>query len=118
MRLIVALIQIDDADPVVHALAADQISATIIEARGGLLREGVAAILIGLDDARVGHALMILEQYCQTRRTMLPDQLEESLGAWPSVELATVEVGGTTAFILPVQQFYQFPVAPTARSRQ
>lgn len=108
MKLIVAIVQLDDADPVVAALTAERISATIIEARGGLLREGFAAILIGLDDTRLPHALALLDRQCQTRRVLVPDELATTLRDWPIGELATVEVGGATAFILPVARFAQF----------
>lgn len=108
MKLIVAIVQLDDADPVVGALTAERISATLIEARGGLLRDGVAAILIGLDDARVPHALAILDRQCQTRRAIVPEQFATTLREWPVAELATVEVGGATAFVLPVARFVRF----------
>ena len=108
MKLIVAIVQLDDADPVLAALSAERINATLVEARGGLLREGFAAILIGLDDARVSHALAIVDRQCQTRRTILPDQFATTLREWPTAEGATVEVGGATAFIVPVSRFVQF----------
>ncbi len=108
MKLIVALVQIDDADPVVRALTAERISATIIEARGGFLREGVAAILIGLDDGRVRHALTLLDRHCQTRRAILPEHFPATPRDWPLAEVATVEIGGTTAFVLPVARFERF----------
>lgn len=108
MKLIVAIVQLDDADPVLAALSAARISATLVEARGGLLRDGFAAILIGLDAARVSHALAILDRHCQTRRTILSDQYATTLREWPVAELTTVETGGATAFILPVARFVRF----------
>ena len=108
MKLIIAIVQLDDAGPVVGALTEERISATIIEARGGFLREGVAAIMIGLDDRLVPRALTILGRYCQVRRTVLPDELQHGLQEWPLPEVVTAEVGGATAFVLPVVRFERF----------
>lgn len=108
MKLIVAIVQLDDAPPVVSALAEERISATIIEARGGFLREGVGAILIGLEDRLVSRALTILGRYCQVRRTVLPDEFTHELQEWALPEVVTAEVGGATAFVLPVVRFEQF----------
>jgi uncharacterized protein YaaQ len=108
MKLIIAIVQLDDVGPVLTALSEDRISATLVEARGGLLRDGFAAILIGLDNDHVQHALTILDRHCQTRRTILPDQFTTTLREWPLAEMSTVEVGGATAFILPVSRFHRF----------
>ena len=108
MKLIVAIVQLDDADPVLAALSEERINGTLVEARGGLLRDGFAAILIGLDAERVPHALAILDRHCQTRRTILPDQFATTLREWPVAEMTTVEIGGATAFILPVSRFVRF----------
>ena len=108
MKLIVALVQLDDADPVVGALTAERISATIVEARGGFLHEGVAAILIGLDDGQVPHALTLLDRYCQSRRALAPEQFPSIERDWPLADIATVELGGATTFIVPVARFERF----------
>jgi uncharacterized protein YaaQ len=108
MKLIVAIVQLDDAPPVVSALTEERISATIIEAHGGFLRDGVAAILIGLDDRLVSRALAILGRYCQVRRTVLPDEFPHELQEWALPEVMTAEVGGATAFVLPVVRFERF----------
>ena len=109
MKLIVAIVQLDDASPVVGALSEERLSATIVEARGGFLHEGVAAILIGLDDRLVSRALTILGRYCKLRRTVLPDEFHEhGLQEWPMPEVITAEVGGATAFVLPVVRFERF----------
>jgi uncharacterized protein YaaQ len=108
LKLIVAIVGRDDAAPVVGALIAEGMSATMIEARGGFLREGVAALLIGLDDRHVGRALTILARHCRTRRAIVPDEMPYAFRETVLPEVVTVEVGGATAFVLPVERFERF----------
>jgi uncharacterized protein YaaQ len=110
MKLLVAILGRDDASTAVEALTRERLSATLVNARGGFLREGVAAILAGLDDQAVSHALAILRRHCQRRTTMLPDELRGMAQDWPFPvpEDVEVETGGATVFILNVVRFERF----------
>lgn len=108
MKLIVAIVQLDDAPPTLDALAGERIGVTLIEARGGFLRDGVAALLIGLDDHLVSRAMTLLGRHCRARRTVVPDDLPRALQEWALPEVTTAEIGGATTFTLPVVRFEQF----------
>lgn len=60
MKLIIAVIKDVDTEPVTKALTAGNYRVTRIASTGGLLRRGVATVLIGLEDDQVDDAIQII----------------------------------------------------------
>ena len=108
MKLLVAIVGRDDAAPVVEAFTQEGLSATLIGAQGGFLREGNAAILVGIDDRLVPRAFRLLQTYCRRRTTVLPADLGGAMQEWATPEVVEVEVGGAVVFVLPVARFERF----------
>ncbi len=109
MKLLVAIVGRDDAPAVLEAFRRERLPATLIETRGGLLREGNATILAGLDDPVVPRALGLLERHCRRRAAILPADSRGTMEEWPLSDVAPVEAGGATIFILPVTRFERLP---------
>ena len=109
MKLLVAIVGRDDAAPVVEAFARERLPATVIETRGGLLREGSAAILAGVDDRLVPRALGLLGRHCRRRTTVMPVEIHGAMQEWSLPDIVPVETGGATVFILPVARFERVP---------
>ncbi len=64
MKLIIAIIRDPDSDPVTQALTSAKFRVTRIASTGGLLRRGVATLLVGIEDERVDTAIQILSEKC------------------------------------------------------
>ena len=109
MKLVVAVVQEDDAAPLLEALVAARLRATRIASSGGFLREGSVTLLIGVEDGLVPQALGVLDRYCRRRTTTLPPALRGVPDEWvlPDTEQVAVEVGGAVVFILNVVRFEQ-----------
>ena len=111
MKLLVAIVQADDAAPVVAALVRAHLYATTIASSGGFLREGNATILVGLEDRALPTALDIFAAHCERRVSPVPpdiQELQDAAAEWPLPDVVTVEVGGAVIFVVGVARFEQF----------
>ena len=103
MKLIIAVVQGEDAQRTVQALTDKGISSTRVSSTGGFLQQGNVTLLIGIEDAQVPDAMEIIRENCQERSrylTPVPPLAEpgEFLLAYP----VEVQVGGATVFVVPV----------------
>lgn len=64
MKLIIAIIQDQDAEPVSRALTSMSFRVTLVASTGGFLRKGSSTLLIGVEDHQVEQALQILRDTC------------------------------------------------------
>lgn len=106
MKLIIAVVQGEDAQKTVVALTDKGISSTRISSTGGFLQQGNVTLLIGVDDAQVPEALQLIRETCQERTrylTPVPPLAEpgELFMAYP----VEVQVGGATVWVVPVESF-------------
>lgn len=106
MKLIVAIVQGEDAGQTVQALNRSGISVTRLASVGGFLQQGNATLLIGVDEERVDQVLQVIRENCRERSRYLspmPPMVEPTEMFMPfPVE---VQVGGATIFVLNVDQF-------------
>ena len=106
MKLIIAVVQGEDAQKTVVALTDKGISSTRISSTGGFLQQGNVTLLIGVEDAQVQDALHIIHENCHERSrylTPVPPLAEpgEFVMAYP----VEVQVGGATVWVVPVDSF-------------
>jgi uncharacterized protein YaaQ len=109
MKLVMSIVQSDDAGRLVDALTEAGYRATTISTTGGFLRQGNATIFVGTEDDRVSHVLELIQENCHTRRQFvnpLPPVMEPGEMYMPTP--VDVQVGGATVFVLDVAQFEQF----------
>jgi uncharacterized protein YaaQ len=66
MKLIIAIIQDSDNEPVSRALTSADFRVTCIASTGGFLRRGYSTLLIGLEDEQVEKALQIIRETCSS----------------------------------------------------
>ncbi len=88
-KLLLAIVQDQDAGRVVEALVAERFGATRINTAGGFLKRGNATILVGVDETAVDDAIATIDRNCEGRA--VPEQ--------------GVSVGAGTVFVLGVNQF-------------
>ena len=109
MKLIVSIVNSDEARPLVGVLSKEGHRATMISTTGGFLKEGNSTILIGVEDDLVQSVLDIIKDNCHTRNQFvnpLPPIMEPGELYMPSP--IEVQVGGATVFVLDVERFEQF----------
>lgn len=104
MKLIIAIVNNDDAATVLSELTKQGFSATRLQTSGGFLKVGNATFLIGVEDDKVDGAVEIIREYSSQRKmtTMVnPTYINDTMISAP----IEVTVGGATVFILDAEQF-------------
>ncbi len=64
MKLVIAIVRDSDSEGVTQALTAADLRVTRVASTGGLLRRGMATLLIGVEPSRVEETLQILRARC------------------------------------------------------
>ena len=109
MKMIVAIVQNQDAAALGRALVSANIRATKLSSTGGFLKEGNTTFLIGVATADVPRALEVVQQNCSSRKQLtLQPNMVDSLGLSSLPIPFEVTVGGATVFVLPVEEFLQY----------
>lgn len=110
MKLIIAIVQDEDAGRLVSALMEQGMGVTKLATTGGFLRAGNTTLIIGVEDAKVEVALGVIEQVCKSRRqiTAATSSMLGSVGGAYTNYPIEVTVGGATVFVLPVEQFIKY----------
>jgi uncharacterized protein YaaQ len=85
MKMIIVIVQDNDADTLTRAFTAGNFRVTRIASTGGFMRSGVVSMLLGVDDEQVDEAIQVV-------RIALP---------------STGNKKRATLFVVPVQHFEQ-----------
>ncbi|MBE6929348.1 MAG: cyclic-di-AMP receptor [Clostridia bacterium] len=105
MKMILAIINQDDANMVVNGLMKEGYSVTKLSTTGGFLRAGNTTILVGVDDEKVQKVMNIIHKHSHSRRQVVPTGNDiGTAGMSPSMPME-VTIGGATVFVLNVDQF-------------
>lgn len=109
MKLIIAIVQNEDAYKVSDALMHKGYSVTKLATTGGFLKMGNTTLLIGVEKEQVDKVVKIIKEYAQSREqtitTPLPSSYSE--GIYTSFPI-NVQVGGATLFVVDVDKFEKF----------
>ena len=104
-QLILAIVQDEDAGPVIEALTGEGFRATRISTVGGFLRKGNATILVGVERDRIHRALLIIRDNCETRTEYFVPTAPGEVGEPYPLDPIQVQVGGATVFVLDCERF-------------
>ncbi|MBR6571318.1 MAG: cyclic-di-AMP receptor [Clostridia bacterium] len=106
MKLIIAIVQDEDASRLIGQLMSDGFGVTKLATTGGFLRAGNTTLLVGVNDDRFQNAMDIIEKVCKSRKQIAPSS-SSMVGMPGSYSPYPVEVvvGGATIFVLSVDQF-------------
>ena len=85
MKMIIAIVHDNDADPLTQAFTADGFRVTRVSSTGGFLRSGVVTMLLGVEDDQVDAVI-------NTVRQALPSKGDKKRA---------------TVFVVPVSHFEQ-----------
>ena len=103
MKMILAIVQADDAGKTMSALVEKGHRVTRVATEGGWLRRENVTLLLGVEDENVEEVMAILKKTGRRRTSYIsvPREVPGALNA----QVIDVEVGGATVFVLPVERF-------------
>ena len=106
MKLIIAIVQDEDASRLVSKLMNEGYGVTKLATTGGFLRAGNTTLLVGVDDDKFDGAMAVIEKICKSRKQIAtaPTSMTGVNGVY-SPYPSEVMVGGATVFVLSVDQF-------------
>lgn len=106
MKLVVAVVQDEDADHLVNEIVAAGYRVTRVSSTGSLLRTGNTSLIVGVDEAEVPSVISIIRATCK-RRTQIAVPYSPALepGLLYLSENFEVEVGGAIIFVLNVERY-------------
>jgi uncharacterized protein YaaQ len=106
VRLVVAVVNHEDAGALVDALLEKEYRATRLHSSGGFLKQSNATIILGVDEAAVDDVVEIISANCKSRTQVvnpMPPIMEPGEFFMPYP--LEVEVGGATVFVMPVERY-------------
>ena len=106
MKLIIAIVQDEDAARLVSNLMNEGYSVTKLATTGGFLRAGNTTLLLGVDEEKFQGAMNVIEKVCKSRKQIAtsPSPVAGMTGVYVPYPIE-VMVGGATVFVLNVEQF-------------
>ena len=106
MKLIIAIVQDEDASRLISSLMAEDFRVTKLATTGGFLRSGNTTLLVGVEDDKLQSAMDIIEKVCKSRKQIAtsPSPISGTTGVFVPYPIE-VTVGGATIFVLDVEQF-------------
>lgn len=106
MKLVIAVVQGEDAQRTVEALSQAGIGSTRVSSTGGFLQQGNVTLLVGVDAEKVPDAVKIIRENCRERsRYLTPVMPSAEPGDFLAAFPVEVQVGGATVFVVPVDSF-------------
>jgi uncharacterized protein YaaQ len=103
VRLLLAVVQAQDAESTMSALQKMGLSATRLPSVGGFLGRRNATLMIGVPDSRESEVMNTLQRNCRQRVEFIAVPLESAPLPLPSP--TPITIGGATVFKLDVEHF-------------
>lgn len=110
MKLVLAIVQDDDAIDLIEELTDKKFRVTKLATTGGFLKSGNTTLMIGVEKEVVKDVVKVIEDVCRKRKEMIATPTQSTIGSGSGMYMPypiEVEVGGATVFVLDVDQFYK-----------
>ena len=110
MKLVLAIVQDDDAIDLIEELTDKDYRVTKLATTGGFLKSGNTTLMIGVEEKEVKNLINVIEDVCKRRKEMVPTSTPNTIRTNSGMYVPypiEVEVGGATIFVLDVDQFYK-----------
>lgn len=104
MKLVVAIVNRDDAGAVTQNLTKNGFYSTKLASSGGFLLAGNVTILIGVAEEKVQAVIDIIHEYSHSRKQLIPATTEVGMNYMTTMPVE-VTVGGATVFVVDVERF-------------
>ena len=107
MKLIIAIVQDEDAGRTLSGLTNSGFSVTKLATSGGFLHAGNTTLLVGVDDDKVDTAMDIISKHSHSRKQLVAASTPMVGAADIGISQTPIEVnvGGATMFVVPVERF-------------
>ena len=105
MKLVIAIVNYDDVNAVIHALTKEGFSATKLATTGGFLMAGNATVLTGVEDEMVQRVIDIIHEHCHSRKQIIPATFPMDRYGGGCTHPLEVKIGGATVFVVDVERF-------------
>ena len=106
MKLVIAMIQDQDANKLLGVLSENSFSATKLASTGGFLRQGNTTLLIGVEDEQVSGVMDLIKETSRSRKQLVTPlaSVGRSMNNYMTDPIE-VAVGGATIFVVDVADF-------------
>jgi len=106
MKLVIAIISTADLDELLRMMASRGYRATVIDHRGGFLRQGNVTLLVGVQDAFIADVLRLIAEVCRLRSTLVNPAMPvaEPGEFFVSRPVETI-AGGAVSFVLDIERY-------------
>lgn len=108
MKLLIAIVQDEDAGKVMNALNKNGFMVTKLSSTGGFLRAGNTTLLMGVEDKNVEEVLNIIESRSKSRKQVVDSTSTMVSGSIMMPVSAEITVGGATVFLMNVEDYKKF----------
>lgn len=110
MKLVIAIVQDEDAGRLISAMMKEGYGVTKLATTGGFLRAGNTTLLTGVEEEKLDHCLGFIEKICKSRKQMINSNIGAFDASISAAGQANVEImiGGATVFVLSVDQFKKY----------
>jgi len=102
MKLIIAIVQDDDAMDLIDILTENGLRVTKLATTGGFLKAGNTTLMIGVEVVKVDTVLGYIEEICKVRKQLISSPSPVAGYVPYPVE---VNIGGATIFVVDVDKF-------------
>lgn len=104
MKLVLAIINSDDANSVSNALTDSGFHVTKLSTTGGFLKVGNTTFITGVDDDKVDAVIKIIKSKSNRRTQSVPNSTALEADMYSSIPFE-ITIGGATVFVLNVDRF-------------
>ena len=105
MKLIMSIVNNDDANRVQDALIDHGFFVTRMSSTGGFLKKGNTTFLIGTNDDKVDAVITVIKKHANKRVVKEPTVSSSQMGEAFTPIMVDVLVGGATIFVLDIERF-------------
>ena len=108
MKMIIAVVQDEDAYDLIDELTEKRYGVTKLSTTGGFLKVGNTTLLIGVDDDKVEGVLDIIKNICKKRDELVMPPTSATFNGDTGVYVqypTNIKVGGATVFVIDVDKF-------------
>ena len=104
VKLVLAVIQNEDENALMHAMETRGLGVTRIGSSGGFLRANNVTLMLAVEDDQLEHALDLLKKYCRRRTRQLRPSATgaEARARFPGA--VPIQVGGAAVFVLDLER--------------
>ena len=105
MKLLVGIVNSDDANELLNEMNKLSFQATKLSTSGGFLKTGNITCLVGVEEERLDELISVFEKCCSRRTQMVPTAPPFIGEGFLSTAPVEITIGGATIFILDVDKF-------------